>query len=265
MIMEARQRGRASVTEGTAGPHIVGDAALYRGDCLEILPALGAVDHIVTDPPYEDALHAAVGRIARTDGKAPPRGPDFAGIDAIRTEAATTIAGASSGWAIVFTLAEGVGAWRDALQAAGARWDTTLCWIKPDATPRFNGQGAARGFECMVSAWCGSGHRRWNGGGRRGVFSHPTAKGGHPTAKPVALMIELVALYTQPGDLVCDPFMGGGATGVACLALGRRFIGIESDPRYYAMACGRIERAAAQPRLALPVPPEQAVLALEGP
>ncbi len=165
--------------------------------------------------------------------------------------------------AIVFTLAEGVRAWRDALQAAGARWDTVLCWVKPDSAPRFNGQGAARGFECIATAWCGTGHRRWNGGGRRGVFTHPTAKGGHPTAKPVALMQELVALYTRPGDLVCDPFMGAGTTGVACLKLGRRFVGIEIDPNYYDMACRRLAAAAAEPPLPLPEMPVQAALALE--
>ena len=253
-------------------PVIVGDAALYAGDCLAILPRLrqpalrsssegggyggqdllGGIDHVITDPPYEDALHeaAAAGRISRTDGQAPPQGPDFAGIDAIRDDAAQAMVLAARGWVLAFTLAEGVRAWRDALQSAGARWDTTLCWVKPDAMPRFNGQGAARGFECMAAAWCGTGHRHWNGGGRRGVFSHNTAKGGHPAAKPMALMMELVALYTRPGDLVCDPFMGSGTTGIACLAQGRRFIGIEIDPRYYDMACERMTAAAAEPHRA---------------
>ncbi len=244
-------------------PHLIGDAALYRGDCLDLLPCLRGIDHVITDPPYEDVLHQAVGRIARTDGRRTPQGPDFAGIDAIRAEAAMRVAAVSRGWAIVFTLAEGVRAWRDALQAAGARWDTVLCWVKPDSAPRFNGQGAARGFECIATAWCGTGHRRWNGGGRRGVFTHPTAKGGHPTAKPVALMQELVALYTRPGDLVCDPFMGAGTTGVACLKLGRRFVGIEIDPNYYDMACRRLAAAAAEPPLPLPEMPVQAALALE--
>ena len=172
------------------------------------------------------------------------------------------IAAAARGWAAVFTLAEGVRPWRDALQAAGARPDTTLCWIKPDAAPRFNGQGAARGFECIATAWCGKGHRHWNGGGRRGVFAHLTGKGGHPCAKPVALMMDLVALYTKPGDLVCDPFMGSGSTGVACLKLGRRFAGVEIDPAYYRMARERVEAAAAEPPLPFLPVPEQARLPL---
>ncbi len=244
----------------------IGEATIYRGDCLDLLPTLGPVDHVITDPPYEAALHraAAEGRIQRADGQAPPRGFEFAGIDAIREEAARTMVTAARGWLLAFALAEGVGAWRDAIQAAGGKWDTTLCWVKPDATPRFNGQGAARGFECIVSAWCGTGHRRWNGGGRRGVFTYPTAKGGHPTAKPLALMMALIQLYTQPGDLICDPFMGSGTTGVAAIALGRRFLGIEIEPGYHEIARRRLEARVAQPLLPFDVPAtQQAPLPLE--
>ena len=246
------------------GPEIIGGASLYLGDCLQILPVLRGINHVIADPPYEDELHTAAraGRIMRTDGQAAPRGPDFAGIGATRAEASGAIAGACRGWAVVFTLAEGVRAWRDALQEAGARYDTALCWVKPDAMPRFNGQGAARGFECMTTAWCGKGRRRWNGGGKRGLYIHNTAKGGHPTAKPVPLMMELVADYTDPSDLVCDPFAGSGATGVACLRLGRRFIGIESNPVYYRMARERIAAAAAEPSLPFSPVPEQARLPL---
>ena len=249
------------------GPRRIGAATLYRGDALEILPGLEGIDHIVTDPPYEAVLHraAAAGRVRRTDGRAVPRGADFEGIDEIREAVGRALVAASRGWVLAFTLAEGVGAWRDALQAAGGRYDTCLAWIKPDAAPRFNGQGPARGFECLVSAWCGRGHRSWNGGGRRGVFTYPTAKGGHPTAKPVPLMAALIQLYTRPGDLVCDPFMGGGSTGLAALALGRRFLGIERDEAHFALACERLDAAARQPALPFAAPPAavQTALALE--
>lgn len=88
--------------------------------------------------------------------------------------------------------------------------------------------------------------------------------GGHPTEKPVPLMADLVSLYTNPGDLVLDPFMGSGTTGVACLKLGRRFVGIERDPKFFDLACERIEQAAAQPDLFTPQPKaRQESLALE--
>lgn len=231
----------------------IGDARLLLGDCQELLPTLRA-DVILSDPPYEDELHdgAKEQRITRTDGRKMHGDLGFAGINNSRLEVARLCVERSDGWLILFTLAEGVRAWRDDIQAAGGKWDTTLAWIKPDSSPRFNGQGAARGFECAVTAWCGKGHRRWNAGGKRGIYTHgvnTARQGEHPTEKPVALMKELIADFTQPGDLILDPFMGSGSTGVAALALGRRFVGIEQDPKWFALACRRISQANAQPQL----------------
>ena len=225
---------------------IIGPHELWLGDCREILPTLGAVDHIISDPPYEDELHEAMGRIRRNDGQEMVQSLGFDGINTDRPKLAQGFVGASNGWAVVFCLAEGVRAWRDELQAAGAKWDTTLAWVKPDAAPRFNGQGAARGFECAVTCWCGSGYRKWNGGGRRGVFTHNVngeRPGKHPTEKPIGLMLDLVGLYSQYGELVCDPFMGSGTTGVACVKTGRKFIGVEIDPTYFDIAVKRISEA----------------------
>jgi site-specific DNA-methyltransferase (adenine-specific) len=75
-----------------------------------------------------------------------------------------------------------------------------------------------------------------------------TGGGLHPTQKPVALLEYLVKTYTNPGELVLDCTMGSGTTGVACLNTGRRFVGIELDPGYFAIAQERIERAAQQAR-----------------
>lgn len=236
----------------------IGDATLYLGDCLEILPTL-AVDHVLADPPYEDELHKAFGRIQRNDGREMISDLGFDGINASRANIAAQCVAASSGWVILFTLAEGVRAWRDDLQAVKAKWDTTCFWIKPDASPRFNGQGPARGAECFVTCWAGTGYRRWNAGGKRGVYTHCVntgRQGEHPTEKPVPLMMEIVGDFTQPGETVCDPFMGSGTTGTACLTMGRRFIGIEKDERWFDLACRRIAAAHKQPRLFAEPPPK---------
>lgn len=229
-----------------------GDAELWLGDCREILPGLTGIDHVISDPPYEDELHEAVGRIRRNDGREMIKTLGFVGINADRADLAASLVAASQGWLVLFCLAEGVRAWRDDIQAAGGKWDTTLAWVKPDASPRFNGQGAARGFECAVTAWCGKGYRKWNGGGRRGVFTYcvnQNRDGRHPTEKPVPLMQELVSLYSDFGQTVLDPFMGSGTTGVACLSQGRRFIGVEADPAHFETACDRIEAASREMRL----------------
>jgi site-specific DNA-methyltransferase (adenine-specific) len=88
------------------------------------------------------------------------------------------------------------------------------------------------------------GRKRWNGGGRRNVFRHAVngEKGikPHPTTKPLALIQELVELFSEPGELVCDPYAGSGTTGVACRMLGRRFLGWEQDPAMAEIARRRI-------------------------
>ncbi len=253
---------------------IIGRATLYLGDAREILPTLGKVDHIIADPPYEDELHAAVGKFAtlRNDGKSYASNKlesfGFDGVNLARDEIAAACVEASQGWCILFTLAEGVRTWRDALQAHGAKYDTCCAWIKPDSAPRFNGQGPARGFECFVTAWCAPGHRAarrtggghaaqarrghrsWNAGGKRGIYTYPTNNpdrtGLHPTEKPRRLMAEIISDFTSDGQTICDPFMGSGTTGVAAVQMGRDFIGIEQDPAHFATACKRIEDAQRQ-------------------
>jgi DNA modification methylase len=87
------------------------------------------------------------------------------------------------------------------------------------------------------------------------VFTYPPTQGGpdrHPTEKPLALMGDLVQVVTDPGQVVLDPFMGRGTTGVACVQLGRPFIGIERDPGHFDNACRRIEQAVAQGQLFTP-------------
>lgn len=222
---------------------------LYLGDCLEVLPSIGAVDHVIGDPPYEDELHGAIGRIRRNDGREMIADLGFDGVNAGRSAMSAACVAASGGWLILFTLAEGVRAWRDDIQAAGGKWDTTLAWIKPDASPRFNGQGAARGFENAITAWCGKGYRSWNAGGKRGVYTHLVnyqRQGEHPTEKPVPLMAEIIADFTMAGQLICDPFMGSGSTGVAAVRHGRRFVGIEQNERWFDLSCRRIGDALKQ-------------------
>lgn len=250
---------------------VIGDATLILGDCLEALEGV-VVDHVISDPPYEDELHEAFGKkIDRNDGDHLARSVNmlqplaFSGINGIRREVARRCVEVSAGWAILFTLAEGVRAWRDDIQAAGGKWDTTCFWVKPDSAPRFNGQGPARGAECFVTAWCGPGYRRWNGGGKRGIYTHCVntgRQGEHPTEKPVPLMQEIVADFTRPGEFICDPFMGSGTTGVASTHLDRRFLGIERDPKWFDLACRRIEAAHKQPRLFAEAAPKPEQLAM---
>jgi site-specific DNA-methyltransferase (adenine-specific) len=249
--------------------HLAENVSMHLGDMLEVLPTLGPVDHIIGDPPYEDELHKAMGRIRRNDGREMVQDLGFDGVNAGRAAMAAACVEASTGWLILFTLAEGVRAWRDDIQAVGGKWDTTLAWVKPDASPRFNGQGAARGFENAVTAWCGKGYRSWNAGGKRGVYTHLVnygRQGEHPTEKPVPLMAEIIADFTSPGQLICDPFCGSGSTGVAAVRHGRQFVGIEQNERWFDLSCKRIAAALKQGDMFVerPKPAKQESLLLDG-
>lgn len=116
------------------------------------------------------------------------------------------------------------------------------------------------GHESIATAWAGADRMRWNGGGKHGVYVEPIpqSRGGerlHPTLKPLALMEALVSDFTDPGELVCDPFAGSGTTGVACIRLGRRFIGWEREPKYFDVAVKRLRAAREQLRIPLAVEP----------
>lgn len=233
---------------------------LYMGDCLEILPTLGRFDHMIFDAPYEATLHAAKnslkGRKHRNDGVAELKGLDFAPIDAIRDDV-VALGAQCDGWFITFCTPEGVARWADAINPSPMKYKRACVWVKPDSTPQLNGQGPAQGAENFVCAWAGSGYSRWNSGGKRGVYTHfcnVGRQGEHPTEKPVSLMAEIVSDFTDPGQLICDPFMGGSSTGVACVKLGRRFTGIELDPKYFDLACRRMEEALKQADLFVAVP-----------
>lgn len=232
------------------------DSTLYLADCLDVLPTLKNVNSVITDPPYEAITHkakSAASRRIRTDGGADIKSLDFDCIDDIRVEIANLVPQICNGWSLIFCSPEGVGRWADAINESAAKYKRACIWVKPDSTPQLNGQGPAMGYENIVASWCGPGYSRWNAGGKRGVYTHLTNSrdrhGIHPTEKPVRLMKELIGDFTNQGELIADPFMGSGTTGVACAQMGRRFIGIEKSREYFDIACQRVEDAYRQPDL----------------
>lgn len=221
--------------------------AVVHGDCLDVLPTIERVDHVLTDPPYEVECHTKQRRHrAVNDGRMRSAALEFEPIsEGQRIRCGEHFARIARRWSLVFCQVEAAMAWREALGAE--RYVRTMVWIKPDASPQFTGDRPGMGYESIVVAHPTT-RKRWNGGGRRGVFEHTvrgheaaTMPGEHPTVKPLPLMIELVELFTDPGDVVLDPFAGSGSTGVACMRLGRRFVGIEKNPTYAQLARDRVQ------------------------
>lgn len=229
---------------------IIGDCALYLGDCMDIFPTLESVDHVISDPPYEESLHLAKMHSSklRKDKGPELKEIDFDCIDRIRDNVVIWSSVLSKGWVIMFCTVEGVAKWADAINANDLiKYKRACIWVKPDSTPQLNGQGPAQGAGCFVVSWAGKGHAKWNAGGKRGVYTHCVngkwRTGEHPTEKPPALMSEILLDFTNQKQMILDPFMGSGTTGIACVKLGRKFIGIEKEPKYFDIACKRIEEA----------------------
>lgn len=231
-------------------PVTIGRARLYLGDCLAL--NLPRVDHIITDPPYEASLHDSKNKLERRlrSDKGPElKGLNFDAIDEIR-EQVVGLGSVCDGWFIAFCTVEGTWEWAQAINRSPMKYKRACAWVKPDSTPQLNGQGPAQGYECFVCAWAGTGHAKWNAGGKRGVYTHCVngreRDGRHPTEKPRRLMAELVADFTMPEQTILDPFMGSGTTGVAAVQAGRNFIGVEMNPEYFQIACERLELAQKQ-------------------
>ncbi len=233
---------------------IIGDCVLYLGDCLEVMPTLDPVCHVICDPPYEALVHENNKRLAAGGQLRDKRNPfelwDFESIDSIREPFVKLVKEKSNGWFVGFCIVEGVKPWEIVISAADIKYKRTCLWIKPDGMPQFNGQCPGIGYECFTVSWAGSGHSKWNGGGKHGVYycnKGDNRYGGHPTEKPVKLMSDIIKDFTNHGETILDPFMGSGTTGVACVKLGRKFIGIELEEKYFDIACKRIEEAYNQP------------------
>lgn len=233
-------------------PVVIGNAELWLGDCMDVLPLLPRVDACITDPPYEAEAHTK-GRRLLGEQKNGERTVEYGALDfecitdEERRQVSQMMANLSDGWLLTFCQAEAVSMWRDAHEDGGAKYKRAMVWIKPDGAPQFTGDRPGMGYESIVASWCGMGRSRWNGGGRHGVFIVPQRDGNHAkqhmTQKPIRLMRELVALFTSPGDLILDPYAGSGTTGVAAIGLDRKFIGIEREERYFEIAVKRIEDA----------------------
>jgi len=222
---------------------------IWLGDCREVLPLIGKVDAVVTDPPYGDThTHAShLSSIILRNGEAAGQPLGFEGItaDELVSLAASWVARARR-W-VVFTCE-----WKHAHRLDDAGLLVRLgIWRKPDGAPQFTGDRPGMGWEA-VAICHRAGLKRWNGGGRHAVWTIPKGLGdGHPTQKPLPLLAGFVTDFTDADETILDPYMGSGTTGVACVNLGRKFIGIEIEPKYFDIARRRISEALRQPRLPL--------------
>lgn len=231
----------------------IGDCELWLGDNREVMGHFSAVDALVTDPPYGIGESAGKAK-TRTSGltsktrNAQEYRRDYGDDDwdAETADEAVAQAVALAKWSIIF----------------GGNYYTlppTSCWLVWD---KLNGD---TDFADCELAWTNlpKAVRRlsflWNGCMRK--ERHIARE--HPTQKPVGVMEWCIGHLPENARTILDPFAGSGTTGVACVRMGRSFIGIEREPKYFDIACRRIEEATRQPRdmfLEPPAKPTQEAL-----
>ena len=199
---------------------VIGSARLILGDCREVLPTLGHVDCVVTDPPYGIGEDGGVFRGRKGGGVRvlPKMGWDCARpgreiFDMMQAASDEQIIWGGNYFADYLPPSKGWLYWQKLM--GGDFSDGELAWTSRDRAVReFTKCNKAHGKE-------------------------------HPTQKPVELM-EWCLGFLPNAHTILDPFMGSGTTGVACARLGRRFIGVEIEEKYFSIACRRIEQAQRQ-------------------
>lgn len=205
----------------------IGNATLYLGDCREILPTLTGIDAVITDPPY------GIGWKPRVTHKDQPW------VDVIDFDIRDCLIGR-------YNLVWGGQYHADKLPVSPG-W---LTWCKRPIDGFCNDN---RSYATTELAWRDWGKAKfkahvWDGGKRQGRAENRSFC--HPSQKPIEIMAWCVGQLPADAETVLDPFMGSGTTGIAALEAGKRFVGIEREPEYFATACERIEAAQRQGLLA---------------
>lgn len=230
-------------------PFIIGDATLYLGDALEILPTIGKVNCIASDLPYK--LESGGNTTNDMGGKFGKGNYDNTGnmvdCEVEFSEIMPLMAAClDQGHAYFMVNNRYVAEAENTALAAGFRFHNWLVWDKSTGTPN---RWYMKNCEFTLFVFRGKG-RYINDCGSRQLIRCPNVMNGvHETQKPVELFEHYIGNSTDVGDVVLDPFMGSATTGIAAINLGRKFIGIEKDERHFENAVRRIQNETRQSSL----------------
>lgn len=234
---------------------IIGDSTLYHADCFDIIPTLDKVDAILTDPPYDlsnsdpgvNYSGMSLGKFNTQNYKNIINGFDherlFLLLESICLPFNMFCFCSNKQISKLMTYHEAKG-----------RSTTLLVWNKTNAAPFANGVWSGDIEYCIHTKDSGATFQG-NAKEKHKVSRYPLVRDDdHPTVKPLALIMKYVAICSNEGNTILDPYLGSGTTGIACVKMGRRFIGIEKEERYFQLACRRIEEAWRQGDLFIKTP-----------
>lgn len=215
---------------------------IYNSDCRDLLPSIEA-DVMITDPPYSQKTHDNVrnyGDGANTLGYGDAERIEFDGITHDFLRGVIDMARVKR-WSIM-TLDITLAAHLIIEPPSTVEFIRQGCWLKPRGAPQLTGDRPAMWWE-PIMYFHPPGKKQWNGGGNPANFTCDTDRSvSHPTSKPLAMLHRLVEWFSEPDELILDPFMGSGSTLVAARNMGRRAVGIEISERFCEMAAKRLNQ-----------------------
>jgi hypothetical protein len=204
-------------------------------------------DHTITDPPYPDHVQGEGKMFSTTPGK---RAREVSAGFASRAPLETFVPNVLSltrRWSLFFCDLESLGAFRDVAHESHVR---SGLYVKTRAQPQLTADRPGSGAEGIAIFHGAQEKKRWNNGGKANVwYACPENRSVamHPTSKPVMLCAVLLEAFTDPEELVFDPFAGAGNMGLACLLLGRRYYGLELNAEHVASARAKFAAFEAEP------------------
>lgn len=211
-------------------------ATIYCGDCINLIPEMPNVDHVITDPPYDEKTHVGARYGFRDTSSKIAFAPlaSFQFLDMCLQK--------TSQWIVAFCSLEMLGRYQQHVPDAYIR---SGFWRRPDGVPQFTGDRPGQPGEGIAILHGRKEPLHWNRQGHHAYWKYGIERNGrqHQTQKPIELMAHLIQDFTQKGDVILDPFMGFGTTLFAAKRLGRYAIGIEQDESWCEKTVQRLNLA----------------------
>ena len=223
--------------------HYEEDHAVYAGDSFKLLDSMAAetADLVLSDIPY--GLATVKGARGLQEGSSKKLVRKFEGFtDGQALSALNRMGKVAKRWVVVFCDYRHIPLFEN-YTPEGLKFVRFGVWVKPNSAPQLSGDRPAQGWEAVAILHKDvPGRMQWNGGGHRAVWTHNVVRGKkNATEKPLPLVEQLVSLFSNPGDIVLDPFCGSGVTGQACKRLGRLSVSIDVRKGQAKIAAGRLK------------------------
>jgi len=216
---------------------------LYHADSFEVMASMQneSVDCVITDPPYTERTHTKARTITNGVMK---EGISFDAFTEDKLFNALAECGRITKAWVISTLDYNHAFYLETQPPQGLRQMRIGVWVKNNPTPQITGDRPGQGWEA-ISYLHKAKKAKWNGGGMHGNYVSNTASPtGHPTPKPLAMVSSFVERFSNPGELIFDPFAGGGTTLLAARNLGRKVIGVELEEKYCELIANRLSQEA---------------------